>query len=45
MPKYKVHYSGWYIVEADNVDEAVLTDRADAVYDTWENEDAVYVRE
>lgn len=43
MAKYKVYYSGWYIIEADNIDEALETDRDDAEveYEEWENEDAV----
>lgn len=43
MPKYKVYYCGWYLIEADTIDEAVETDRDDAevVYEEWENFDAV----
>ena len=45
MAKYKVYYSGWYIIEADNIDEAMETDRDDAEveYEEWENEDAVFL--
>jgi hypothetical protein len=41
--KYKVFYSGWYIIEAETVDEAVETDRDDAEveYEEWSNDDAV----
>lgn len=40
--KYKVHYSGWFIVEADTIDEAVEIDRDDAEveYEEWENTEA-----
>lgn len=43
MAKHKVYYSGWYIIEADNIDEALETDRDDAEveYEEWKNEDAV----
>ena len=43
MAKYKVYYSGWYIIEADDIDEALETDRDDAEveYEEWENKDAV----
>lgn len=43
MAKYKVYYSGWYIVEADSIDEALETDRDDVEveYEEWENNDAV----
>ena len=39
MPKYKVYYQGWYIIEADSIDEAYETDRDDAevVFEEWEN--------
>lgn len=37
--KCKVYYSGWFIVEADTIDEAVEIDRDDAEveYEEWEN--------
>ena len=38
--KYKVYYSGWYIVEADSLHDAIYeTDRDDAevVFEEWEN--------
>lgn len=43
MARYKVYYSGWYIIEADTVDEAIETDRDDAEveYEEWENNDAI----
>lgn len=43
MAKYKVYYSGWYIIEADSIDEALETDRDDVEveYEEWENEDAI----
>lgn len=43
MAKYKVHYSGWYIVETDSIDEAMETDRDDAevMYGEHENEIAI----
>lgn len=42
MPKYKVYYEGWYIIEADTIDEAIETDRDDAEveFEEWENTDA-----
>lgn len=42
MAKYRVSYVGWYVVEADSVDEALETSREDfeAEYDEWENTDA-----
>lgn len=47
MAKYKVYYSGWYIVEADTFDEAVETDRYDAEveWEEWENEDAILLED
>lgn len=43
MNKYKVYYEGYYIVEADTIDEAIETSRDDyeAEYEEWENTDAV----
>lgn len=37
--KYKVFYSGWYIIEADSADDAITTDRDDAESESeeWEN--------
>lgn len=42
MPTYKVSYSGYYIIEADSVDEAMNTCRDDyeAQYEEWQNDDA-----
>ena len=47
MPKYKVSYSGFYIIEADTIDEAIETSRDDfdVEYEEYENEDAVLWRE
>ena len=45
MAEYKVYYSGWYIVEADTIDEAIETDRDDGIYEEWENTDAIFVRD
>lgn len=39
--KYKVYYTGWYIVEADDIDEAVESEREEGIYEVWENTDAV----
>ena len=37
--KYKVVYTGWYIIEADSIDEAMGTSRDDfeVEYEEWEN--------
>lgn len=42
MAKYKVYYEGWYIIEADSIEEALETDREDAEveYEEWENTEA-----
>ena len=42
MAKYKVYYEGWYIIEADSIEEALETDRDDAEveYEEWENTEA-----
>lgn len=42
MPKYKVYYEGWYIIEADTIDEAMETsmDDFDTEYAEYENTDA-----
>ena len=40
MAVYKVFYRGFYIIEADSIDEALETERDDAKYEEWENEDA-----
>lgn len=45
MAKYKVYYSGWYIIEADTIDEAIETDRDDCIYEEWENTDAVLMED
>lgn len=45
MAEYKVFYHGFYIIEADNIDEALGTDRDDAKYEEWENEDAYELEE
>ena len=41
--KFKVFYSGWYIIEADTSDEALETSRDDAEveYEEWENDEAI----
>lgn len=43
--KYKVYYSGWYIVEADSISEALETDRDDGIYEEWENTSASLAKE
>ena len=45
MPKYKVSYSGWYIIEADSEADALETDRDDfdVEYEEYENEEATYL--
>lgn len=45
--KYKVKYSGFYYIEADNKEEALESDRddADVVYEEWENNSAEEVNE
>lgn len=45
MAEYKVFYRGFYIIEADSIDEALETDRGDAEYEEWENEDAYELEE
>lgn len=40
MAKYRVSYSGWYIVEADSVEEALDSDRDYSEFEEWENTDA-----
>lgn len=39
MAQYKVFYKGYYIVEADDVDDAMNTDRDDygVDFEEWEN--------
>lgn len=41
--KYKVFYSGWYIVEADSIDEALETSRDDyeVEYEEWSNDEVI----
>lgn len=45
MPKYRVSFNGWYIIEADSIDEAVETsmDDFDVEYAEYENTDAEIV--
>jgi hypothetical protein len=45
MNGYKVFYEGYYIVEADTIDEALETSRDDAEveYEEWSNTDAVEI--
>lgn len=45
MDEYKVYFSGWYIVEADSLEEALETDQDDAIYAEWQNESAVVLEE
>lgn len=37
--RYKVYYEGFYIIEADSIDEAMETNRddVDVEYEEWEN--------
>lgn len=35
--KYKVAYTGFYIIEADSITEAMRTDRDDGEYEEYEN--------
>lgn len=39
MAKYKVTYTGYYIIEADSIDEAMETARDDyeTEFEEWEN--------
>ena len=41
MNKYKVFYEGYYIIEADTIDEALETSRDDygVEFEEWENTD------
>lgn len=45
MARYKVFYSGWYIIEAYDIDEAVDSDRDEGEYEEWENTCAVEIGE
>ena len=47
MTKYKVFYTGWFVVEAETIDEAVEIDRDDCEveYEEWENTDAICLGE
>ena len=45
MAAYKVFYRGFYIIEADSINEALETERDDAKYEEWENEDAYELEE
>ena len=45
MAVYKVYYRGFYIIESDSIDEALETERDDAKYEEWENEDAYELEE
>ena len=40
MGKYKVFYEGYYIIEADTIDEALESSRDDyeVDFEEWENE-------
>ena len=42
MSKYKVFYEGYYIIEADTIDEALESSRDDyeVEFEEWENTDA-----
>jgi hypothetical protein len=42
MAIYKVMYEGFYLIEADSIDEAIETDRDNygVEYEEWENTDA-----
>lgn len=42
MSRYKVFYKGYYIIEADTIDEALETSRDDyeVEYEEWDNIDA-----
>lgn len=37
--KYKVYYEGFYVIEADSLDDALETNRddADVEFEEWEN--------
>lgn len=41
MPKYRVSFSGWYVIEADTEEEALGTafDDFGVEYAEWENTD------
>ena len=45
MAKYKVYYTGWYVIEANTIDEACDTSRDDVEveFEEWENFDAVLI--
>ncbi len=45
MALYKVHYEGFYLIEADTIDEAMETSRDDyeVEFEEWENTDAEMV--
>jgi len=45
--KFKVNYSGFYYIEAENEDEAIETSRddTDVVYEEYENESVETVEE
>lgn len=47
MALYKVKYQGYYLIEADSIDEALETCRADfeVEFEEWENIDAEMVEE
>lgn len=46
MAKYKVYFKGWYIIEADNKEEAINSSKEDfeVEYAEWENTKAVEAR-
>ena len=39
--KYRVAYAGFYIIEADTLEEALESDRSDAEYEEYENCDVI----
>lgn len=47
MALYKVHYEGFYLIEAETIDEAMETTREDyeSQYEEWQNTKAVKVGE
>lgn len=47
MAKFKVFYEGWYIIEADTIDEAIETSRGDGEveYEEWENVDSILIND
>lgn len=35
--KFNVYYEGFYVVEAESLEEALDTDRDEAEYEEWQN--------